>query len=326
MTGDEVYQRRLAMSTSFKPSSQATSPAPVATAVDSAGAVPGAHVLPAKAETGEEAYLRRAAMSQGPPPPPPSQPAPVQPLPITGDGAYKRRVALSSQQVLVPPQHQQQPSEPSDSSGYNSFTQSAPQPPSSIPSVTSAGDVPDFDERVRNSRNAAAAIAAKFSAFEPPGEVRDSSVPAPEESGGPSTRYASWALYLPEPNIEMPRPDPHTFAARIMAKWGHKEGQGLGADGSGIVHALSVEQVKGGKGADGKGKSKGKGSGRGRIIDAGADARAKAEAERFGEPSRVIVLTNMVGPEDASDPDLPADVGSSPHRLAFYRHVLMIMT
>ncbi len=95
-----------------------------------------------------------------------------------------------------------------------------------------------------------------------------------------------------------------------MAKWGHKDGQGLGADGSGMLHALSVEQVKGGKGTDGKGKAIG--SVRGRIIDAGADARAKAEAERFGEPSRVIVLTNMVGPEDVNDPDLAADVGSCP--------------
>lgn len=91
-----------------------------------------------------------------------------------------------------------------------------------------------------------------------------------------------------------------------MAKWGHKDGQGLGADGSGMVHALSVEQVKGAKGTDGKGK------GRGRIVDAGADARAKAEAERFGEPSRVIVLTNMVGLDDVNDPDLSTDVGSCP--------------
>jgi len=138
--------------------------------------------------------------------------------------------------------------------------------------------------------------------------------------------HGSWALYLylPGLNIEMPRPDPHTFAARLMAKWGHKEGQGLGADGSGIVQALSVEQVKRGKAADGK--SKGKGSGRGRIIDAGADARAKAEAERFGEPSRVVVLTNMVGLDDASDPDLPEDVGSSPHSVSPYMdgRVLMI--
>ena len=318
MAGEDVYQRRLAMSTDFKPASQTTSPASVATAVDSAGTVP-----PARAETGEEAYLRRVAMSQAPPPPP-YQPAPVQPPPITGDEAYQRRVALSSQQVPVPvPQPQQQPSEPSDLSGYNSFTQSVRQPPPSIPGITSVGDVPDFEERVRNSRNAAAAIAAKFSTFEPPGEVKDSSEPPSEESRpGSSTRYASWAFYLPGPNIEMPRPDPHTFAARLMAKWGHKEGQGLGADGSGIVHALSVEQVKAGKGADGKGK--GKGSGRGRIIDAGADARAKAEAERFGEPGRVIVLTNMVGPEDASDPDLPADVGSSPYSVSHCGHVLIL--
>jgi splicing factor 45 len=119
-------------------------------------------------------------------------------------------------------------------------------------------------------------------------------------SGALYTRTSSTAI------LTLPRSDPHGFAARLMAKWGHKEGQGLGADGSGMVQALSVEQVKGVKGTDGKGK------GRGRIVDAGADARAKAEAERFGEPSRVIVLTNMVGLDDVNDPDLPADVGSCP--------------
>jgi len=197
ITGEEVYQRRLAMSTGFKPSSQAPSSASVITAVDDTGTVAiGAPAPPVRAETGEEAYLRRVAMSQGPPPPP-SQPAPAQPAPSTGDEAYLWRTALSSQQVPLP-QPQQQPSEPPDSEGYNSFAQAVLQPPSSIPSAASADDVtPDFEERVRNSRNAAAAIAAKFSALVPPLESKDSSEPAPEESGlGPSTRYAPLTHYL----------------------------------------------------------------------------------------------------------------------------------
>lgn len=90
-----------------------------------------------------------------------------------------------------------------------------------------------------------------------------------------------------------------------MAKWGHKEGQGLGTDGSGIVNALSVEHVKGAKGP---GNARGGMTNRGKIINDNDDAKAREKA-RFGEPSPIVLLTNMVGPEDVDDSDLRGEIG-----------------
>jgi len=260
LTGDEAYQRRLALTAQRRPEAP---PQPTAALIPNDNdEIPGLSasnttaILP-PTETGEEVYLRRLAMS-----------------------------ALGKQpqaHTTAPPVS---PSSPPPLA-YNPFA-----PPSSIPPPPPPGSMPmELEAKVK----AAAAIAARLSAL---------AASAPSEPSGPA---------------EEEKPDPHGFAARLMAKWGHREGQGLGADGSGIVNALTVEQVaqgKGGKGKAGKapplgpsGKGIGIGSKMGKIINNNEDAKTREDRERFGEPSRVVVLTNMVGTEDVEDEELREEIG-----------------
>ncbi|KAF9532928.1 hypothetical protein CPB83DRAFT_806557 [Crepidotus variabilis] len=288
----------------------ASAPAPAPMAVD-------------RALTGDEAYQRRLAMSQGhaapPSAPSPAPPTETGPGPVptqTGDEAYLRRLAMSTMnasraglpppsiyvpKVETPLDRNRSPSPPGHDLPFNPFA-----PPSVPPPPPAAAPIPvDFQAKAQ----AAAAIAARLAALGATAAA-NAAVETPAVSG--------------EEDSEMP--DQHNFASRMMAKWGHKEGQGLGADGSGIVNALVVEQVGAGKGKKGKanqkfgagpsinpatgsGKGIGVGSKMGKIINNNEDAKTKEDRERFGDPSRVVVLTNMVGLDDIDDEDLRGEIG-----------------
>lgn len=279
-TGDEAYQRRLALS-------QVTAAAPVSATVVTPARVPSPPSIPAPAPLRTPFEDTDQNDDDSIPGLRPLPPTPAAPVAQTGEEAYLRRLARS------------QSTSPEPTSGptlaYNPFA-----PPSVPPPPPPHGSIPeDLNEKIRKGKEAAAAIAAKLKALAPgPGS---SASPEPSASVSPSPVIVD--------DGPPKRPDPHGFAARLMAKWGHKEGQGLGADGSGIVNALTVEQVSQGKAGKGKGKGPAAGSKMGRIVNNNEDAKAREDRERFGEPSRVIVLTNMVGPEDVEDEGLRDEIG-----------------
>lgn len=255
---------------------------------------------PPAAETGEEAYLRRLAMSQSMAQPPP--------------------------RVETPPPAfaQRQPSPPP--LAYNPFA------PPSVPPPPPAAQFGNNSQAatlalIEEKKKQAAAIAARLAALSQGPLAQPTPPPQtpPEFVEGGSTRYASQIklTVIHRAGAHSLHRDPHNFAARFMAKFGHKEGQGLGADGAGIVNALEVERAgKGKKAATAaaqqapSGKGIGVGSKMGKIINNNEDLKAKEDKERFGEPSRIVVLTNMCDPEDVYDEDLRQDIGkfiSSPH-------------
>jgi len=111
----------------------------------------------------------------------------------------------------------------------------------------------------------------------------------------------------PRPSFGVPNPKQHGLgpgrgsdvAAKIMAKFGYQQGQGLGKSKQGMATALQVEKTS----------KRG-----GRIIDHRNEQKNIAappvpnNAELLKCPSKVVCLRNMVGPGDV-DEDLEAETG-----------------
>lgn len=273
-------------------------------------------------QSGEEAYRRRLAMSQGAPVAPafvtPSAPTFVSSVPRTTVSGPSVPTIVPSSSVDLddevppptpPPETTEPPSveeelrkkreaaaavaarlakltattvSPSEDTTINPPLVAPPEPPSQ-----------DFKALLESKKNAAAAVAARLAAS--PFAQAPAAVPAMAQ----------------EQSSKDHKPDPHGFAKRMMEKWGHKEGTALGnnSSSSGLIAPLLVEQASRRKNqATASGSGIGSKDGLNRIVNTNPD-KGKEEREKWGEPSRVVVLTNMVGPEDVDDDELREEIG-----------------
>lgn len=124
-----------------------------------------------------------------------------------------------------------------------------------------------------------------------------------------------------------------------MRKWGHKEGTGLGADGTGIKHALVAEhvakpvdpkqpiskrQLAKQKAANANAKNRKwvvHNTTRGRIVNANDEERRVEEQGKYGEAGRVICLVGLVGSEDDIDEDLSEEIGEECSKYGYVYHL-----
>ncbi|KAI5450630.1 hypothetical protein NCC49_002888 [Naganishia albida] len=273
----------------YAPQAEATHPPPPQpTTAATTISAPSAPVAIRKTETADEVYARRLAMSTGPTfAAGPSHPAPVARPP--------------------PPSFVKSPAE-------------AP-PPSVAPTVPSESlqpDTPDFQKALETRRLAAEAIAKRLAASFP-----QPTVPGIGAYAGPvqepravdtSGMEAEDVVDLLARQVERDAGgDKGTFAERMMRKMGHVEGQGLGRTGDGIIHALAAEHVVEGKkkqAAAGKGKSWTQApSAKGRLVNMNEQTRQREERARYGEPSRIVCLVNVLGSVEEADQETMEDLG-----------------
>eukprot|EP00904_Undaria_pinnatifida_P005629 jgi/Undpi1/2196/HiC_scaffold_12.g05582.m1 len=109
------------------------------------------------------------------------------------------------------------------------------------------------------------------------------------------------------------------FAERMMAKMGHKEGQGLGASRQGISQPLQSMSAGGGMGVIDMHQADKK------RMGGPGDAPAQPPRKKrglFSNPTRVLLLKNMVGPGEVDD-DLEGETQGECERFGPVRRCLI---
>ncbi|WVR07130.1 hypothetical protein IAU60_004171 [Kwoniella sp. DSM 27419] len=328
-SGDDAYARRLAMS------QQARAP-PVDDAYPSRG-----HMLgQAPPASGDDAYARRVALSQAQPPPtgfippsindrppPPPPPPSMPPFPPPPPG-------LSVRQPSPPPTvgHPSAPAAPvtappHDIPGFGSFSSDRAVAAPISEALAADREKEDFAKMLEERKKAAEAIAAKFKAL----------------AGGPAAPGSGGTSGVASVGPQVEEDSSGTFAEKMMRRWGHKEGEGLGVRGTGIVHALSAEHVvappKPGEQLSKRQLAKQKAAAanaknrkwvqnansRGRIVNANEDQKVVEEKGRFGEASRIICLVGLVSSVDEVDEELSEEIGEECSKYGIVERVVQHM-
>lgn len=116
----------------------------------------------------------------------------------------------------------------------------------------------------------------------------------------------------------------------MMASYGWKEGQGLGASESGRLDALSVAPTLSKK-YKGKGPKKdesvvetGMAKGRSAIIDSSRESRLADEAAKYGTASRVVLLTNLCAADEVDD-DLGGEVAGEANKFGVVERAMVYL-
>ncbi|CAG8442655.1 161_t:CDS:10 [Cetraspora pellucida] len=108
-----------------------------------------------------------------------------------------------------------------------------------------------------------------------------------------SNRVSETTQKSPEPKVTSGPSSGEDFAHRILAKYGWQEGQGLGKDEQGINEPLKVQKTDYRSGIIVNTSTN--------IPETKSTAKIDSASSNVEVPSRVILLTNMVGPGEVDD-------------------------